>query len=367
MNIKNIKLDKQFLLIILFLTFGGFFIFMSASLSLLVRQGPDAGSVTLNQSFGLILGLLLLFITSKIDYRFWRKWAFYIFIAAIILNVLVFIPGIGFNHNGATRWINLGFFTFQPSEFLKVAFIFYFSAWISSIKERVRETKYGLIPFLIIISIVGGIVLLQSDTDVLISIFTAGLAMLFVAGIKWRDIGVLILLCIISLFSLIYFRPYVKDRIMTYLNPTTDKLTSGYQINQSLIAIGSGGITGKGFGQSIQKFGYLPEPIGDSIFAVYSEEFGFIGAVLLILLYLFFITRGLKIASLVNESFGKMVCIGIITVIAIQSFMNIGAITGLIPLSGMPLPFVSHGGTALMIVLAEVGIVLNISKSRRVG
>lgn len=362
MSIKGIKIDRQFLFIILILTFGGFFIFMSASMSLLVRQGPEAGSVALNQSIGLLLGLVFLFITSRLDYKFWRKWAFFIFIGAIILNILVFIPGIGFSHNGATRWINFGFLTFQPSELLKIAFIFYFSAWISSIRDKVKETRYGLIPFLVIISLLGIIVLLQSDTDVLISIFVAGLAMLFVAGIKWRDIGILSLVCIVSLFSLIYFRPYVKNRIMTYLNPAENALTTSYQINQSLIAIGSGGFLGKGFGQSIQKFGYLPEPIGDSIFAIYSEEFGFVGAVLLVLLYLFFTIRGLKIASRVNDPFGKMLCIGIILIIAVQSFMNMGAIIGIIPLSGMPLPFVSHGGTALMFVLAEVGVVLNISR-----
>lgn len=362
MSIRGIKVDKQFLFITLLLTFGGFLIFSSASMGLLARSGAAAGSVAFNQSIGLLLGLGLLYITSKLDYRLWRKWAFFIFIGAIILNIAVFIPGVGFSHNGATRWINLGAFTFQPSEFLKIAFIFYFSAWISSVRDKARETKYGLIPFLVIVLLLGIIVLLQSDTDVLISIFVAGLAMLFVAGIKWRDIGLLVLICVISLFSLILFRPYIKNRIMTYLNPQSNTLTSSYQINQSLIAIGSGGFWGRGFGQSIQKFSYLPEPIGDSIFAVYSEEFGFVGACLLVLLYLFFCTRGLKIASQMVDPFGKMLCIGIVIIITVQSFMNIGAIIGVIPLSGMPLPFVSHGGTALMFVLAEVGIVLNISK-----
>lgn len=363
---RSIKLDKPFLLILLLLSFGGFLIFMSASLSLLARQGPDAGSVAFNQLVGLLLGLVFLFITSKIDYRIWRKWAFHLFIGAIIINLLVFIPGLGFKFNGATRWINLGAFTFQPSEFLKIAFIFYFSMWLSGIKDKVKETKFGLVPFLAIISILGSIVILQSDTDVLISIFVSGLAMLFVAGIKWRDVAVLVLICITALLSLIYFRPYVKDRVMTYLNPTSNSLTSGYQIQQSLIAIGSGGIFGKGFGQSIQKFGYLPEPIGDSIFAVYSEEFGFVGASILVILYVLFTLRGLKIASRSNEPFGKMLGVGIVVLIATQSFMNIGAIIGVIPLSGMPLPFVSHGGTALMIVLAEVGIVLNISKYAKI-
>lgn len=364
---RFIQVDKPFLLTLFLLVAVGFLILASASLSLLSRQGPEYGSVMLNQSIGLVMGIIALIITAQIDYKIWRRYAFYILITAIILNLLVFIPGIGFAHGGATRWINLRFFTFQPSEFLKIAFIVYFAAWLSKAKEKIKETKYGLIPFLITVGIVGSVALMQSDTDVLISIFLSGLAMLFISGIRWKDIGILVIICTLGIGLLAYTRPYVRARINTFIHPTMDKQGSGYQIQQSLIAIGSGGWFGRGFGQSIQKFGYLPEPIGDSIFAVYGEEFGFVGTTLLLIIFVLFATRGLKIVSNTPDTFGGLLALGIMIVYVAQFFMNIGAMTGMIPLSGMPLPFVSQGGTALIFFLAEAGIILNISKYQKYG
>ncbi len=365
MSRKFIQIDKPFLFTLFLLVTAGFLILASASLSLLSRQGPQYSSVMLNQSIGLIGGIIAAVLTSHIDYKIWKKYAFYILLIAIFVNLLVFVPGIGFTHNGASRWINLRVFTFQPSEFLKISFIVYFAAWISKVKEKIKETKYGLVPFLAIISVIGGVALLQSDTDVLITVFLAGLAMLFVSGLKWRDIGILTITCLLVVGTLVYTRPYVRARINTFINPTIDKQGSSYQIQQALIAIGSGGWFGRGFGQSIQKFGYLPEPIGDSIFAVYGEEFGFAGTVLLLIIFVLFSVRGLKIVINTPDTFGAMVTLGIMIVIIAQFFMNIGAMTGMIPLSGMPLPFVSQGGTALIFFLAEAGIILNISKLSR--
>lgn len=365
MTSKITQVDKPFLLTLFLLVMAGFFILSSASLSLLSRQGPSYGSVMLNQSIGLVAGIMALIVTSKLDYRIWRKYAFHILLIAIVINLLVFVPGVGFAHNGATRWINLRFFTFQPSELLKIAFIVYFAAWISKAKERIKETKYGLIPFIITVGIVGGVALLQSDTDVLITVFLAGLTMLFISGIRWRDIGLLIITCMLVIGLLAYTRPYVRARINTFIHPTMDKQGSGYQIQQSLIAIGSGGLFGRGFGQSIQKFGFLPEPIGDSIFAVYAEEFGFVGTTLLLIIFVFFAVRGLKIVSNTPDTFGALLALGIMIVYIAQFFMNIGSMTGIIPLSGMPLPFVSQGGTALIFFLAEAGIILNISKHQK--
>lgn len=362
---KLSRIDKPFLISVIILALGGFFIFTSASLGLLAREGVSFVSVASNQLTALILGLILMFVISRFDYKKFRKWAFYIFVATVILNILVFIPGLSVTHGGATRWIDLKFITIQPSEFLKIAFIIYFAAWLSSVKEKVTSAKYGLFPFITIMALLGAILLKQSDTNTFMVIFTAGLAMIIVAGARFRDILIMVLIAGIAIAGVAYFRPYARQRIMTFLNPGADPLGAGYQIQQSLIAVGSGKVFGRGFGQSIQKFNYLPEPIGDSIFAVASEEFGFIGAISLIALFIFFSFRGLKIATRISDSFGRLVIIGIVILITIESFMNIASMLGVIPLTGKPLLFVSHGGTALLITLAEVGIIFNISRFQR--
>jgi cell division protein FtsW len=360
---KAHKVDKLLLVSILILAFGGFFIFTSASLGLLAREGARFGAVAFNQALGLAIGLCAMAILSKVpNYRFWRKHAFYLFLGAIALNLILFIPGLALTHGGATRWLNLGAFSFQPSEFLKIGFIIYFAAWLGGMKDKVQQFKFGFLPFLTIILILAAVILSQSDTDTLIVIFTTGLAMLIVAGAKWKHVLLLGIISAIALWGVIETRPYVKQRVMTYINPAADPLGAGYQIQQSLIAIGSGGLAGRGFGQSVQKFDFLPEPIGDSIFAVSAEEFGFIGSVVLIMVFIFFALRSLKIAGKTNDAFGSLMIVGIVTLIIIESFMNIASMLGIIPLSGMPLLFISHGGTALVITLAEAGILLNISK-----
>jgi len=205
----------------------------------------------------------------------------------------------------------------------------------------------------------------QPDTDTFIIIVFSGLAIFLAGGGGWRYIIITIAIGAIGLVGVVYTKPYVMSRIDTFINPSENALGSGYQIQQSLIAVGSGGMFGRGFGQSIQKFNVLPEPIGDSIFAVASEEFGFVGAVGIILLFIFFSFRGLKIAGKVSDTFGRLVVVGIVILIVSQAFVNIGAMVGVLPLSGITLPFVSHGGTALFVTLVEVGMILNISKSMK--
>ncbi len=363
--IKDLKIDKIFLTSVILLTLAGFLIFTSASLGLLARDGASFASVGIKQTVSLVLGCIAFFLMSKLPYKNLKKHAFYIFIAAIFLNLLLFVPLFSLNHGGASRWIDLKFITFQPSEFLKIAFIIYFAAWLSSIKEKVSTIKFGIIPYAIIVGILGILLLAQSDTDTLIVITITGMIMLFSAGGKVRDMIVLGLVFIALIATVAYIRPYARQRVMTFFNPSSDPRGSGYQIQQSLIAIGSGETTGRGFGQSIQKFSYLPEPIGDSIFAVGAEEFGFIGGVGLIILFLLFLFRSIKISSQAQDSFGGLVVIGIAILIIVESFMNISSMLGIIPLSGMPLLFVSHGGTALIITLGAVGIIANISKYKK--
>jgi cell division protein FtsW len=189
--------------------------------------------------------------------------------------------------------------------------------------------------------------------------------MFVTAGGRWRDVGLMFLSAVVLLAIVAFMRPYIMERLTTFMHPESDPQGSGYQIQQSLIAVGSGGFSGRGFGQSIQKFEYLPEPIGDSIFAVYAEEFGFIGSTLLILLFVSFTFRGYKIAASASDLFGMLLVVGFMTLIACQAFLNIGAMVGVAPLSGLPLPFISHGGTALLVTLTMIGIVLNVSKYRK--
>ncbi|MFM2423652.1 MAG: stage sporulation protein cell division protein FtsW [Candidatus Parcubacteria bacterium] len=360
------SIDTILLALIVLLVLFGFLIFSSASLGLLARDGVSFSSVATSQFlFGIVGGSIALFFMSTLHYRHLRKYAFYIFLSTVVLTLMVFIPGLGVTHGGATRWINIGGFSLQPAELLKIGFVIYMATWLSGMKEYITNFTQGTLPFVGIIGAVGIVMLLQPDTDTFMVMATAGLAMFVTAGGRWRDVGFMFLAAIVLLAAIAIVRPYIMDRLTTFLNPEADPLGSGYQIQQSLIAVGSGGFSGRGFGQSIQKFEYLPEPIGDSIFAVYAEEFGFVGSVGLILLYLAFTFRGFKVAALAPDLFGTLVVVGFMTLIVCQAFLNIGAMLGVAPLSGLPLPFISHGGTALLTTLAMVGIVLNVSKYRQ--
>jgi cell division protein FtsW len=302
---------------------------------------------------------------SRIHPDFWRKYSFYFLAATILLNILVFIPGIGLTHGGATRWILIGSFSFQPSEVLKIASILYFATWLSGIKNEIRNFKYGLLPLLVMLGITGLLLLAQPDTDTFIVIALGLVAMFIGAGCKIKDILVLILIGACALTLLAFTRPYIMSRIMTFFNPAENSLSSGYQIQQSLIAIGSGGWLGRGFGQSVQKFNYLPEPVGDSIFAVAGEEFGFIGTSILVLTFLFFALRAFRIASRTASPFASFFMIGMTTSLIIQAFINIGSMVGVLPISGITLPFVSQGGSALLFALMSVGMMLGVSRGAK--
>ncbi|MDB5194079.1 MAG: spoVE [Parcubacteria group bacterium] len=358
--------DKPFLVSTLILVVAGFFIFSSASLGLLARSGADFSSVTFSQTvLGLFLGSLAMLAASRLDFKLWKKYAFYFLCLAVVLNILVLIPHIGFEHGGARRWIVIAGVSFQTSEVLKLAFVIYFAAWAAGAKTKMATLKQGFVPLLVLFAVTGALLLKQPDTDTYLMIVFAGLAMYVVAGGKWRYVSMLIIAGLLGIAVLAVTRPYVRSRIETYMHPESNAQSSSYQAQQSLIAIGSGGMFGRGYGQSVQKFNFLPEPIGDSIFAVEAEEFGFAGAAALIILFVIFSTRGLKIASRVTDPFGRLTVVGLVIMITTQAFVNIGAMLGVLPLSGITLPFVSHGGTSLFITLVEVGIVLSISKSQK--
>jgi cell division protein FtsW len=363
---RKLKVDRWFLIAVAALVLFGFFIFTSASMGLLARSTDRFFSIALNHIlFGLVFGGISAFIMSKIHYKFWRKYAFWFFLAAIIITLGVFIPGIGFKHGGAYRWISIGSYTFQPSEILKIGYLIYLAAWLSKARENVSTFAGGIFPYAIITGIVAVVFLLQPDTDTFLITATAGGAMLFASGAKLRHLALIMLIGAIMVSAFAWQKPYLVSRIKTFWDPSRDPRGAGYQIQQSLIAIGSGQMFGRGFGQSVQKFNFLPEPVGDSIFAVAAEEFGFVGGVFLIFLIIFFTFRGIKISIRAPDSFSGLLTLGIVILIVCQSFLNIGAMLGVLPLSGNPLVFVSQGGTAMLFALTAVGIILNVSKHQK--
>lgn len=362
-------IDIPFAIITSLLIISGLIVFSSATLMLIGTVKYDA--VRFNQyGLGFIGGLVLLFTAYKVPLLYWRKFSFYMYVGAVILMIGVFIPGIGVFHGGAHRWVRFAGFQFQPAEIYKISAILYMSMWFMKDFGKKISTHENFhkrtIPLLVIIGISAILFLLQPDTDTLVVTIISLVTVYIMAGGHMKDVFIMGLIGILGLGIIVMSRPYVLKRFQTFMNPALDPTGSGYQVQQSLIAIGAGGIFGRGYGQSVQKFKYLPEPIGDSIFAVASEEFGFTGVFILISLYVAFAVRSLRMATK-SSSYGSLVIVGLMSLIVIQSFLNMAAMLGVIPLSGTPLIFVSHGGTALLMALFSIGIMLSASRERKVG
>ncbi len=364
---KFVSGDRIFFTLMLTIVFGGLAIFSSAVLGLLARASSSVSQdILLQTTLGLGLGSIAFLVAHNIPLSFIKRATPYLYFASLAFTALVFVPGIGLNLNGATRWIDLGFTTIQPAEFLKIGFVLALSWWLAPRARELANIKKGLIPLLIFLAIPAGVLLAQPNTSTTILLIATGMVMYFAAGAPWRDFGILIILLALTFIVLVSIRPYVLERIKTFIDPSANALGSGYQIQQSLIAIGSGELTGRGFGQSVAKFNYLPEPAGDSIFAVFSEETGFVGATILLFLFVALSARGIVIAGKSRDLFGGLVALGFSFLIIFQAFINICAMLGIIPLTGLPLPFVSHGGTALMAVLIMCGFILNVARHRKV-
>ncbi|MDO8624061.1 MAG: putative peptidoglycan glycosyltransferase FtsW [bacterium] len=358
--------DRLFLTITLVLALGGFAIFSSAALGLLARESASVSrDILIQAGLGLGLGILALFVARSVPLAFIKRYAPWGYGATILFTALVFVPGVGTYANGATRWIDLGFITVQPAEFLKIGVVIMLAWWLSQSVKQLKDFKRGLGPFLAIIGLPAVILLLQPNTSTTLLIGATGAVMYFAAGAPWRDCLIIIALALFALGAVIVARPYVLERVMTFFDPSADPLNSSYQIQQSLIAVGSGGLLGRGFGQSVEKFNYLPEPDGDSVFAVFAEETGFVGAIILLGLFVGLAARGIVIAGESRELFGGLLALGFSSMLVLQAFINMGAMLGIIPLTGLPLPFVSHGGTALMVALIECGLILNVAAHRK--
>ena len=359
------SVDKPLLYVTIALTVAGFLILASASMVLSQKNFGTPTYYTLRQLlFGIIIGGVALLITARIPYRFWKKMALPLMVLSFILLAVLFIPHTSYSWGGATRWLRLGNFSFQPSEILKLAFIVYLASWLDSRRKDTASISFGLLPFIIMLGIVGVFLIMQPDIGTLGVIVGTAVMLYFLGGGKTSQIATLVILGTVLLYFLVQLAPYRLARFTVFLNPGHDPKGIGYQINQALIGIGSGGFWGRGFGQSVQKYSYLPEPVGDSIFAIIAEEMGFFGALCLIGLFGFFFWRGMHIARHAPDIFGKLLAAGITIGIMTQSFINMAAISGLLPLTGIPLPLVSYGGTSLAMTLASIGILLNISKTQ---
>jgi len=374
---KLIKQKKEiaghsdlFLLTLIFIIVGfGLVALSSASSVESFRRFGDTYYLFRHQLInGLVPGLILFFILAKVDYRRLEKFTSVFFILSLILLGLVFIPYIGSSHGGSAKsWINIGsIFSFQPTEIVKLFLILFLAGWFSYRgREKNQDFWNGLLPFAIILGLISLLIILQPDLGTLVVVGVIALAVYFVASAKIFHLLGLVLAGLGAFGILIIQAPYRAARLMTFLHPEFDPQGVGYHINQALLAIGSGGWFGLGFGQSRQKFAYLPEVMGDSIFAIIAEELGFIFTTALIVLFLILAWRGFKLAQETEDDYGRFIVVGIISWFTFQAFLNIGAMVGLLPLTGIPLPFISYGGTALAASLAAGGILINISKTNK--
>lgn len=360
------EVDKPFLYATLALVVMGLFALASASTGLSQNKFGSPYDILIRQGVGVIIGLALMVALSRVRYRVWKTFALPIFILGLLTLLLVFIPAFGQSYaKGASRWIAIGSLSLQPAEFTKIATVLYLAAILESHNRRKRANDQRLIPFVVAVGVVGIFLLQQPNISALAIILASATIMYFVSGGRAMHIIGAVVLGAVAIALFMYISGYNVSRITAFMNPDSDSLGKNYQQNQSLIAIGSGGIFGKGIGESTQKRSRLPEPIGDAIFAVYAEELGYVGSLILLALYGFFFIRGIMIAARAPDHFSSLVVIGIISLIIVQMAINMGAFTKLLPATGTPLPFVSFGRSSMVSFLAAIGIILNISRYSR--
>jgi len=367
--IKKLKTKYHHPDYILIILFGLILIF---GLVVLTSASSATGFEKFNDSYffikqqllhGFLPGIILLMLTATINYKKWKKFIMPLFGISVVLLISVFLPGIGAEYGGAKSWINLGSLSFQPSELVKLTFLLYLCIWLSRRdKKDIQHFSTGFLSFIFILLIISVLMALQPDIGTLFVILCTSIIVYFAAGAKFSHLLAIAAGGAGLILLLIKLSPYRAARVTTFLHPELDPQGIGYHINQAFLAIGSGGLFGRGFGHSRQKFQYLPEVTGDSIFAIICEELGYLFALLLIVLFILLFFRILKIAEKCADPFGRLVAIGIGSWFVVQAFINISAMIGLAPLTGIPLPFVSHGGTALAIGMAAFGIIINISR-----
>lgn len=358
-----LSLDLQLWIEVLLLIVLGVVMIYSASFVMSFQKTGDTAHYVKRQLVWIILGLSGMIVVSRIDYRIYESHARWILLAAVAALLLVLIPGIGVKLNNARRWVSLGYFNLQPAEFAKVAWIIFLSSSLTAKQERIKKITVGFLPPMIWCGILAVALLLEPDfgTAFIISLLTA--LMLTVAGVPIRHLLIVAPIGVAGLYHFVYLVPYRWERITAFMNPWTDPLDSGYQLIQAWIAVGSGGIWGKGLGAGHQKLFYLPESFTDFIMAVIGEEMGFVGILAICLLFFFLFWTGLKISQEAPDTLGAFLALGITMLLCLQALLNMGVVLGLAPTKGLPLPFISYGGSAFTANCLAIGILMSIARS----
>ncbi len=356
------KEGKLLLLAVVLISLFGALMIYSSSYVWAEYKFNDPFKYLKSQGIFLILGYIIMYIVSKYPYQNYKKLSNIIFGICLAMLALVLIPGIGTVRNGSRSWFGLGGFGIQPSEFTKLGLIIFASKYLSNNEKNLKDIKKGVFPILGVLLLVFGLIMLEPDFGTGVVIVMTIIVLLFVSGVKMNFFIKVGVLGLIGVVVLIIIAPYRMQRIISFLNPWSDPLGSGFQIIQSLYAIGPGGLLGLGLGNSIQKHFYLPEPQTDFIFSIISEEFGFMGVLIVSTLFIIIITSGFKIAMNCEDKFGKYLSFGITFGLAFQTLLNLMVVTGLIPVTGVTLPFLSYGGSSLLISLISMGVLFNISK-----
>lgn len=360
----NKYIDKYlFCAVLLFSIFGLVMIYSSSYIWAEYKFNDPFRYVKLQGVF-LLIGTFLMLVISKIDYKLYYKYATHIFIFCLILLILVLIPGIGKIRNGSRSWFGIGSLGIQPSEFMKLSLIILTSKYLSNSDKKIKSFFKGILPVLFLLGLVFLLIMLQPDFGTGMIIVVSILSLLFIAGANMKFFFLAGIIGVIGIVILILIAPYRMDRIISFINPWSDPLGTGFQIIQSLYAIGPGGIFGLGFLNSRQKHFYLPEPQTDFIFSIISEELGIVGIIVVSFFFIFILACGIKIALNSKNLFAKYLSFGVTFQILIQAVMNLMVVVGLIPVTGVTLPFLSYGGSSLLITLCSIGIILNIAKER---
>lgn len=356
------KFDKVLFFTVIIMAIFGVIMIYSASSIWAEYKFHDAFKFVKSQSFFLIVGIMVMTMVSKIDYHFFKDKANLILGICFLLLVLVLIPGIGSIRNGSRSWFGIGGLGIQPSEFAKIGLIIYTSKYLSTNQKELRNIKKGVFPLLFIIGIFFLLIMLEPDFGTAMVIVLTLIFLIFISGVKLSFFIKIGLAGLLGIVALIIVAPYRMARIVSFLNPWSDPLGSGFQIIQSLYAIGPGGLLGQGFLNSHQKHFYLPEPQTDFIFSIISEEFGFLGVLIVTCFFGFIFYRSLKISMHSSDLFGKYLAFGLSIGILIQATLNLCVVIGLIPVTGVTLPFLSYGGSSLLVCMIMIGIILNISR-----
>ena len=357
------RTSKLLILSVILLMILSLFMIYSASYIWAEYKFDNPFKYVINQGIFVLLGIILLFIVSKINYKIYYDKANLILLICLILLILVLIPGLGIVRNGSRSWFGIGSFSIQPSEFSKIGLIIFTSKYLSKSNKFLKDYKKGVFPILFILLLIFGLIMLEPDFGTGMIIVVTIIALLFIAGVNMKFFLYFCLLGIIGIVVLIIIAPYRMDRITSFLNPWSDPLGTGFQIIQSLYAIGPGGLFGTGYLNSRQKNFYLPEPQTHFIFSIIAEEFGIVGALVVLSLFALLLTCCIKITLKQEDKFAKYLCFGLTFQLIVQVIMNLSVVIGLIPVTGVTLPFLSYGGSSLLTSLIGIGIILNISKN----